>query len=64
MMIRLQGQREVSPENGQLLADMINFQSSFDTMMTNLRGYALTVTGFRNEYGPLPLLRLPGRICK
>lgn len=55
-MIQLQGQREVSPENGQLLADMINFQSSFDAMMTNLRGYAMIGDlSFRNEY----MARLP-----
>jgi signal transduction histidine kinase/DNA-binding NarL/FixJ family response regulator len=55
-MIRLQGQREASPENGQLLADMIDFQSSFDAMMTNLRGYALTGDlSFRNDY----MARLP-----
>jgi signal transduction histidine kinase len=55
-MIQLQGQREISTENSKLLADMINLQSSFDSMMTNLRGYALIGDlSFRNEY----MARLP-----
>jgi len=56
IMIQLQGQREASPTNGQLLAEMINFQNSFDGMMTNLRGYALVGDlSFRNDY----MARLP-----
>ncbi len=55
-MIQLQGQRQTSAENSKLLADMINFQSSFDAMMTNLRSYAMTGgLSFRNEY----MARLP-----
>lgn len=56
-IIQTQGRRPNSPTNSQLLADLINFQSSFDVMMTNLRGYAMTGDlGFRNEYmAHLPL---------
>jgi signal transduction histidine kinase/DNA-binding NarL/FixJ family response regulator len=55
-MILIQGQRDVSPENGLLLADLINFQNSFDAMMINLRGYALTGDlSFKIDY----LARLP-----
>jgi signal transduction histidine kinase len=55
-LIHLQGQRRVSTENSNLLADMVNFQTSFDAMMINLRGYALAGDlSFRNEY----MARLP-----
>jgi len=55
-MIQLQGQRQTSAENSKLLADMVNYQSSFDSMMTNLRSYAVTGDlSFRNEY----MARLP-----
>ena len=40
-MIQIQGQREFSAENSTLLKDMIDFRTSFDTMMTNLYGFTV-----------------------
>jgi signal transduction histidine kinase/DNA-binding NarL/FixJ family response regulator len=55
-IIQLQEPRETSPENKDILADMIDFQTSFDAMMTNLRGYAIVGDlNFRNDY----MARLP-----
>jgi len=39
-LIEIQRQRPPSPENSDLLNNMIGFQTSFDAMMTSLYGYA------------------------
>jgi signal transduction histidine kinase/DNA-binding NarL/FixJ family response regulator len=50
-LIRFQEQREPSRANTDLLADMLDFQTSFDAMLTNLRGYTfVSDLSFRTDY--------------
>lgn len=55
-IIQLQEQREASIQNSDLLKDMINFQTSFDAMMTNLHAFAVVGDfSFKSGY----MTRLP-----
>lgn len=52
-MIDLQKTRGVSPQNRELLADMLSFQTSFDAMATNLMAYGASgELSFKLAYGP------------
>lgn len=55
-LVSVQQQRAVSVENSELLNDMLDFQTSFDTIITNLHAYAVTGDlSFRTSY----MTRLP-----
>lgn len=50
-LIELQGQREASADNLELLRDMAKFQGNFAAMLSSLRGYVTTRNRiFRGEY--------------
>ncbi|MBI3144697.1 MAG: response regulator, partial [Pseudogulbenkiania sp.] len=52
-MIGLQKGRESTPQNRELLADLLGFQGSFDAMATNLMAYAASgELNFKLAYGP------------
>ncbi len=52
-LIRMQKAREPSPENRELLADLLGFQTSFDAMSTNLMAYGASgELNFKLAYGP------------
>jgi signal transduction histidine kinase/ActR/RegA family two-component response regulator len=52
-MITVQKARESTPANRELLADMLRFQASFDTMATNLMAYGASgELNFKLAYGP------------
>ena len=52
-IIRLQKEREATPQNRHLLADMLGFQTSFDAMATNLMAYGASgELNFKLAYGP------------
>jgi signal transduction histidine kinase/DNA-binding NarL/FixJ family response regulator len=55
-MIQIQGQRAFSADNAALLKEMIDFRTSFDTMITNLYGFTV-VRDFNFKAGYL--YRLP-----
>ncbi|HEV7815870.1 MAG TPA: ATP-binding protein [Janthinobacterium sp.] len=52
-MIDIQKTRGVSPQNRELLADLLGFQTSFDAMATNLMAYGASgELNFKLAYGP------------
>ncbi|HEU0198969.1 MAG TPA: PAS domain S-box protein, partial [Burkholderiaceae bacterium] len=52
-MIAIQKARESTPQNRELLADLVDFQTSFDAMATNLMAYAASgEPTFKLGYGP------------
>ncbi|PTL76219.1 ATP-binding protein [Vitiosangium sp. GDMCC 1.1324] len=52
-LIDLQKARGASPQNRELLADMLGFQTSFDAMATNLMAYGASgELSFKLAYGP------------
>src|SRR5437763_1351984 len=52
-LIQSQKARPATPENRELLADLLNFQTSFDAMATNLAAYAASgELNFKLAYGP------------
>ncbi|ATB40887.1 periplasmic sensor hybrid histidine kinase [Cystobacter fuscus] len=52
-MIDLQKTRGTSPQNRELLANMLSFQTSFDAMATNLMAYGASgELNFKLAYGP------------
>ncbi len=52
-MIGIQKAREVSPQNRELLTDLLGFQTSFDAMATNLMAYGASgELNFKLAYGP------------
>ena len=52
-MIGIQKTREISPQNRELLADLLDFQTSFDAMATNLMAYGASgELNFKLGYGP------------
>jgi signal transduction histidine kinase/DNA-binding NarL/FixJ family response regulator len=52
-MIDIQKRRGASPQNRELLADMLGFQTSFDAMATNLMAYGASgELNFKLAYGP------------
>ena len=52
-MIGIQKAREVSPQNRELLADLLDFQTSSDAMATNLMAYGASgELNFKLAYGP------------
>ncbi|HEY2929661.1 ATP-binding protein [Piscinibacter sp.] len=52
-VIGIQKTREATPQNRELLADLLGFQTSFDAMTTNLMAYATSgELGFKLGYGP------------
>jgi signal transduction histidine kinase/CheY-like chemotaxis protein len=52
-IITIQKTRAPSPQSRELLADLVNFQTSFDAMVTNLMAYAASgELGFKLAYGP------------
>ena len=52
-VINIQKTRGVSPQNRELLADLLGFQTSFDAMATNLMAYGASgELGFKLAYGP------------
>jgi signal transduction histidine kinase/DNA-binding NarL/FixJ family response regulator len=52
-LIGLQKRREATPQNRELLASMLGFQTSFDAMATNLMAYGASgELNFKLAYGP------------
>jgi signal transduction histidine kinase/DNA-binding NarL/FixJ family response regulator len=53
VMIGIQKMRKVSPQNRELLTDLLDFQNSFDAMATNLMAYGASgEINFKLAYGP------------
>lgn len=52
-MIEIQKTRGASPRNRELMADLVDFQTSFDAMVTNLMAYGASgELNFKLAYGP------------